>query len=411
MELYEHHFLIILKNTLYTFNVRIENLPNIYRREQIVKSIGSKLGQVEEVEITEPIVLRPAEVWVKSTEAPVEIEFRYDVLQKFCTNCGSLRHSFDVCLHPPNPETESFQLMQIDPVTPNVDSSVDILPSSSDQAPNQPLAVRTTASTSSIQNIPSLSLLKPDSSDKVSPTVLSGGMTIFWDDSVAIKFLSKPALNSTDMYIIDGASTFWCSYIYGNPVKKYCNAMWFSMMSDSNVGFYQDKPCLMLGDFNDIISSDKKKGGPPRSESSFSLFRNMLYVCGLHDLKTTGGKYTWAGIRHSHTVKSKIDRVVANCHWLDMYPTTYVQLLPWIGSDHRPLLLHNELHRRCGYKLFRYDNRWQYHLKVQELVANTWNTHCSTIPPASGIIPLEERQHSELSKEHNGAKRSSSYCL
>ncbi|CAH2052451.1 unnamed protein product [Thlaspi arvense] len=142
----EHHLLTILENAPYTFNswmvafdrwnqrelpqflkaipfwIQIENLPNIFRREQIVRSIGSKLGHVEDVEISEPIVLRPAEVWVK---------VRFNVDDEFTL------HSFDVCPHPPNIETQSFQLMQIDPVTTHMDTSVIALPSPSDQVQGQ----------------------------------------------------------------------------------------------------------------------------------------------------------------------------------------------------------------------------------------------------------------------------------
>ncbi|CAH2070637.1 unnamed protein product, partial [Thlaspi arvense] len=326
----EHHLLTILENAPYTFKgwmvaidrwnrrdlptflktipfwVRIENLPNVFRREQIVRSIGSKLGHVEEVEISEPTTLRPAEVWVKvrfnidneltlartvqitRTSKPVELEFRYDVLQKFCTNCGSLKHSFDVCPHPPNLETQSFQLMQIDPVTSQLETSVVELPSSSGQAQGPSPEVSILAPVSSAPTLPSFPALTIVSSDQ-------GESSRSMDH--AIKFLSNPALNSTDMCITEGVNTFWCTYIYGNPVYKY----------------------------------------------------------------------------------------LANCHWLDMFPTAYIQLLPWNGSDHRPLLIHTELHRKVGYKMFCYDNRWK------------CNTELSVeLPCPSGKVPQFKIHKSKL---------------
>ncbi|CAH2047120.1 unnamed protein product, partial [Thlaspi arvense] len=199
--------------------------------------------------------------------APVELEFCYDVLQKFCTNSGSLRHSFDVYPQPAIPETQSLQLMQLDPVPVSMDSPSVILPPSTDQSPGQALTVSSTNLASTNHTIPDLPVLKMDKIDQ---------------------------------------------------------------------GLYQDKPYLVLGDFNNI-------GGTLRSESSFSLFRSLFSVCGLQALKTMRGKYTWTGTRHSYSIKSKIDRAVANCHWLDMFPAAYVQLLPWISSDHRPLLIHSEV--------------------------------------------------------------------
>ncbi|KAF8088702.1 hypothetical protein N665_0532s0062 [Sinapis alba] len=60
-------------------------------------------------------------------------------------------------------------------------------------------------------------------------------------------------------------------------------------------GLYATKPRLMLGDFNEIKSNNEKEGG--------------------------------------------VLRVLANCDWLELYPASYVKLLPWVGSDLRHLLL------------------------------------------------------------------------
>ncbi|OAP07096.1 hypothetical protein AXX17_AT3G36950 [Arabidopsis thaliana] len=58
---------------------------------------------------------------------------------------------------------------------------------------------------------------------------------------------------------------------------------------EADMGMYRSKPRLVLGDFNDVKSNDEKMGGPKRSEASFNLFRRMLSVSGLHDIKTMGG--------------------------------------------------------------------------------------------------------------------------
>lgn len=97
------------------FKVRISKLHDIYRHHSIVEDIGSKLGHVEEVTIVEPNTARKAQVSVKilfdvdgeitlarmvdimKDMPPVEIEFRFLGLQKFCTLCGSLKHEYELC--------------------------------------------------------------------------------------------------------------------------------------------------------------------------------------------------------------------------------------------------------------------------------------------------------------------------
>ncbi|XP_018458438.2 uncharacterized protein LOC108829269 [Raphanus sativus] len=151
----EHHLLNVLEKQPYTyrglivaldrwshmgsltylrqipFRVRIYNLPNIYRRQGIVYSIGSRLGQVGDVSIIEPRNNREAKVWVNilfdvddvitlkrsieiiKNKPPVELEFRYMGLLKFCTLCGSLKHAFDVCNESAHMSQRQYELMDI----------------------------------------------------------------------------------------------------------------------------------------------------------------------------------------------------------------------------------------------------------------------------------------------------------
>lgn len=109
-----------------------------------------------------------------------------------------------------------------------------------------------------------------------------------------------------------------------------------------NAGLYQSKPRIVLGDFNEIKDNSEKLGGPVRPEWQFTNFRRMLNTSGLHELKTFGGPYTWIGNRSSSTIKSRLDRVVATAEWQDKFPKAVVQLLDWVGSDHKPLLLQTD---------------------------------------------------------------------
>lgn len=140
------------------------------------------------------------------------------------------------------------------------------------------------------------------------------------------------------------------------------------------------KPRLVIGDFNDIKFAHEKEGGTYRSEASFYTFRRTLSICGLHDIKTYGGCSTWVGQKHSHTVRTRIDRAVATSDWLDLYPTTYVQVLPWQGSDRRALLLHLETGKWRGHMLFRYDIRWRFNEAVKDNLRQVWTEQCQVIP-------------------------------
>lgn len=161
----------------------------------------------------------------------------------------------------------------------------------------------------------------------LSPDGLSGGLAIFWRDTVQCDFLSPPTLYYTDMYVSDGRDTFCMTYIYGNPERKPRQIMWNMMERLAQAGLYQRKPRVVLGDFNEIKHNSEKLGGPLRPEWQFANFRRMLKISGLHEVKTFGGQFTWVGNRSAGTIKSKLDRVVATATWHDIYPKAFVQLL------------------------------------------------------------------------------------
>lgn len=137
----------------------------------------------------------------------------------------------------------------------------------------------------------------------------------------------------------------------------------------------------MLGDFNDIKDNTEKEGGVRRSEASFSLFRTLISVTGVQDLKTIGGLYTWNGNRSKYNIRTRNDRAMATCEWLDLYPTAHVKLLPWIGLDHKPLLVDTESIKCNRKKQFRYDNRWRFEPGVKNIIKEVWQNDCLNLPP------------------------------
>lgn len=196
----------------------------------------------------------------------------------------------------------------------------------------------------------------------------SGGAAFFWSDRVKINFLDSPSLYCTHMSVENETNVMWLSYIYGNPDVRYRKEQWNDLIKSEHAGFLQNKPRLMVGDFNDIKNRTEKQGGLLRSVGSFSLFNHMISVLGLHDIKSIGGKYIWIGKRSRYSIMTRIDRAMANCEWLERYPSATVTLLPWIGSDHRPLLLDTEGSKWKKPKIFRYDPRWRLYPDVKQVI-------------------------------------------
>ncbi|XP_075087989.1 uncharacterized protein LOC142169944 [Nicotiana tabacum] len=94
----------------------------------------------------------------------------------------------------------------------------------------------------------------------------------------------------------------------------------------------------IIGDFNVITDSDEKFGGSPyRIDKSFD-FRQCLSECGMQE-GLVGKQFTWCNNRGApDTIWKRLDRMVFNSEWFDLYNGTIVNYLASACSDHVPLL-------------------------------------------------------------------------
>lgn len=150
----------------------------------------------------------------------------------------------------------------------------------------------------------------------IPPIGLSGGLSLFWNDDTDITILeSNP--NLIDTRIVHKGVTSFVSFVYGAPATEDRAAYWQKLNA---VGQERDSPWLLTGDFNDILNNAEKAGGPVRYEGSFTAFRSFVAQNGLWDLSHTGESLSWRGNRHTHFIRSRLDRSMSNCAWSEAFP-------------------------------------------------------------------------------------------
>ncbi|KAL8554157.1 hypothetical protein ACS0TY_002394 [Phlomoides rotata] len=67
-----------------------------------------------------------------------------------------------------------------------------------------------------------------------------------------------------------------------------------------------------MGDFNEILWSNEKKGGNTRNTSQMGEFRGVITILKLQDIGFQGNKYTWSNGRASpKNIQSRLDRALA----------------------------------------------------------------------------------------------------
>lgn len=91
-------------------------------------------------------------------------------------------------------------------------------------------------------------------------------------------------------------------------------------------------------------------------------FRSVLEKGNLSNLGWRGNKFTWSNQHVDETfTKERLDKVVANPCWAQIFRKYWVEVLTGRSSNHRPLLLiMNKKGMKAwrGRKVFRYEASW-----------------------------------------------------
>lgn len=90
----------------------------------------------------------------------------------------------------------------------------------------------------------------------IDPVGRSGGLALFYMDasSVDIKFSN----NRIDVEAQVEGHKVYITFVYGDPVVECREMVWERLL---RLNATRQGPWLLLGDFNEIISNEEKKGG------------------------------------------------------------------------------------------------------------------------------------------------------
>ncbi|KAG7590171.1 hypothetical protein ISN44_As07g023610 [Arabidopsis suecica] len=203
----------------------------------------------------------------------------------------------------------------------------------------------------------------------VEPIGKCGGLALFWKSSVKVdlQFVDK---NLLDAQVQFGANNFFLSCVYGDPDRSKRNDVW-ERITRIGIG-RRDRWCL-VGDFNDLLHNGEKVGGPRRSDNDFKGFNEMIRICDMSEMPSTGNKLTWAGRRGDHWIQCRLDRAFGNSEWFSSFPVSNQAFLDLRGSDHRPVLIKLISSQEAYRGQFRFDKRLLHKEEVKLTIAKSWN--------------------------------------
>ncbi|XP_021979830.1 uncharacterized protein LOC110875946 [Helianthus annuus] len=147
----------------------------------------------------------------------------------------------------------------------------------------------------------------------------------------------------------------FCSFVYAENKYQDRRALWDDLCKHKC--FIQDRPWVVLGDFNLALSMDDSLVGPSSIPPGMREFYDCVQHNQLSDVKSHGLRYTWnQKPKNGIGVLKKIDRVISNTQFLDLFPDAYALFHPYRVSDHSPCILHLSPFKHNQPKPFKFAN-------------------------------------------------------
>lgn len=197
-------------------------------------------------------------------------------------------------------------------------------------------------------------------------------MALLWKNDGGVQIIDS-CNNFIDFEAVNDQIGKWrYTSIYGYPERSRRQEAWAMLRG---LAARSSIPWCIIGDFNDLMAANEKRGRRNHPRSLLQGFSSTVYDCGLQDLGFQGEQFTWEKSRGTDNwVQERLDRGLATQTWIDMFPDAVVKVIEMSTSDHLPLFL--DLNRKVYVqkrKRFRFENIWIREKDCYNLINECWH--------------------------------------
>lgn len=133
---------------------------------------------------------------------------------------------------------------------------------------------------------------------------------------------------------------------YGEPNRRLRRSSWDLLR---RLNQHSRLSWCVIGDMNNIISQEDKRGGRRYPEWLIQGFRRAIAYCNLMDLDLVGHPFTWEKSRGTSAwVELRLDRALVTQKWLEAHNEATLFNIEVSTFDHTPIFL--EVNKRTKTK-------------------------------------------------------------
>lgn len=180
-----------------------------------------------------------------------------------------------------------------------------------------------------------------------------GRIWVVWSKRVKMQVVFKSGQMITCLAQVESmGEEFLVSVIYASNFEDERKVLWRDIKNLQDSKIYRGKPWICFGDFNETLDfrEHSRADISPMVMPGMRDFQDMVRHCSLIDLRSHGPLFTWCNKRVDGLICKKLDRVLVNMEWQQVFPQSYCKFEAGGCSDHLRgrILLESEILRPRG---------------------------------------------------------------
>ncbi|GKD15510.1 RNA-directed DNA polymerase, eukaryota, reverse transcriptase zinc-binding domain protein, partial [Tanacetum coccineum] len=185
-----------------------------------------------------------------------------------------------------------------------------------------------------------------------------GRILVSWDKNkvdVNVLYSSRQTMLCL-IETVPSKSRLFCSFVYAANSGSERKELWKDIQRAKKISY--GWPWLLTGDFNVTLKNEEHSNGGSKVTNDMQDFIDCTNEAEVEDLCGCGIFYTWikSPLNPQNSVLKKLDRAMVNEELLNHFPDANAIFLPYMVSDHSPVVVRFPYSFDKKKKAFRFAN-------------------------------------------------------
>lgn len=220
---------------------------------------------------------------------------------------------------------------------------------------------------------------------------VGGRIWLLWSPAVSVVVYKK-----TDQLILcgvmDPATNTNCTvaFVYARNTEVERRNLWTDLINIAKHHLVTLTPLVVLGDFNQILTAAEHFSLSPYDlpVRGMDELQECFADSGLSDMDFRGTFFSWSNNRPEDPILRKLDRVICNEKWKEVFTEAFTVFHSPGDSDHSPAVVSFSTQPELRKVSFKYFSFISTHPKFMEEILKTWE---ELIPVGSKLFFLGQR--------------------